>query len=148
MKRRLLYAMLAAVMAVHAASCEKETIVSEADLPAPSRAFIATHFEGTPIASVVKERENLTVGYTVWLANGFEVAFTQSGDWDDVDGKISPVPESVIALLPPAIPAYVSSSFAGAFIVEINKERYGYEAGLSNDTELKFSADGALLGID
>ncbi|MDR0749876.1 MAG: PepSY-like domain-containing protein [Tannerellaceae bacterium] len=32
--------------------------------------------------------------------------------------------------------------------VEVNRERYGYETGLSDDMDLKFDSDGKFIGID
>jgi hypothetical protein len=42
----------------------------------------------------------------------------------------------------------VKGSFPGAFVVKIDKERYGYEIELSNDLELKFDKRDNLMNID
>ena len=43
---------------------------------------------------------------------------------------------------------FVKTNYAGAVIVKIDKERYGYEIELSTDFELKFDHQDNLLSID
>ena len=52
------------------------------------------------------------------------------------------------AIIPEAIRQYVSTNFAGTIITKIDKERYGYDIELSNDIDLKFNDQGALIGMD
>jgi hypothetical protein len=129
-------------------SCEKEEMITEAELPATSRVFIGIHFPDSEISLIVKETETFSADYTVYLSNGFEIDFTKSGDWNDVDGKFTAIPESILALLPQGIPAYVKDTLHGCYIVEVNRERYGYEIGLSNRIELNFNSTGGFISID
>jgi hypothetical protein len=147
MKKMIFYAALFAATNMLVA-CEEEKIVSANELPAISRTFIETHFPDVEVNAIVREKDGLDVDYTVYLANGFDVDFTKSGDWDDVAGHTSPVPESILSLLPENLPEYVTSAFPNLRIVEINRERYGYEIGLSGDIDLKFDAAGRFIGID
>lgn len=139
------------------AACDDEKLIPESELPALSRAFLKTHFNGVGIASIVMERDDLTKDYTVWLNNGFEIDFERSGEWDEVDGHTATVPSSVVELLPPGIAAYVTENFTGHNIVKVNRELYGFEigvrnagaaAGASGTFELKFSPSGQFIGID
>ena len=147
MKRTANLAMLLSLLTVFS-SCEKEEMIAEAELPAVSREFIDIHFPGTEISLIVKETETFSSDYKVYLVNGFEIDFTKSGDWDDVDGKHTAVPESILDLLPQGIPAYVKNALHGCYIVEVNRERYGYEIGLSNGIELNFNSTGEFIRID
>ncbi len=52
------------------------------------------------------------------------------------------------AIVPAAIKQYVNATFPGMVITKIEKERYGYDIELSNDLELKFNHQGALLSMD
>jgi hypothetical protein len=81
----------------------------------------------------------------VVLTDGTEIDFDGKGEWDSVDCKRSAVPS---ALVPAAIAGYVQANFPSQLIVKIDKEHYGYEVQLSNDIELKFTADGQLLAYD
>ncbi|MDR2118641.1 MAG: PepSY-like domain-containing protein [Tannerellaceae bacterium] len=129
-------------------SCDKEEFISETELPAISREFLQTHFNGISINAIVKETEVLSKDYTVYLANGFEIGFTKKGSWDDVDGKTAAVPQTIQDILPGGIARYVSNTLPACYIVEINKEHYGYEIGLSNDMDLKFNSKGEFIRID
>jgi hypothetical protein len=42
----------------------------------------------------------------------------------------------------------VNATFAGASVVKIDKERYGYDVELSNGAEMKFNKQGACIGYD
>lgn len=147
MKKIIFYVALFAVTNMLIA-CEEEKIVSADELPAISRTFIETHFPGVETTAIVREKEGLEVDYTVYLANGFDIDFTKSGDWDDVDGHVSPLPESILALLPENLSEYVADAFPNLRIVEVNRERYGYEIGLSNGMDLKFDSNGRFIGMD
>ena len=86
--------------------------------------------------------------YTVYLANGFDIDFTKFGNWDDVDGHVSPLPESILALLPETVSQYITNTFPNLSAVEVNREHYGYEIGLSGDMDLKFDSNGRFIGMD
>jgi hypothetical protein len=129
-------------------SCDKEKIITQSELPETSRKFLNNHFQGISVSMIIKERETFSYNYTVHLANGFEIDFTKSGDWDDVDGKHTALPESILALLPQNILVYVDNTLSDCYIVEVNKERYGYEISMSNDIDLKFNSTGDFLRID
>ena len=43
---------------------------------------------------------------------------------------------------------YVKANFPGCIVTKVDKERYGYDIGLSNDLDLKFNYQGVLIGMD
>jgi hypothetical protein len=155
MKKTIIIMALAALLTA-LCSCEKEKtitatekIIPATDLPAISLAFITEHFPEAEIIRVEKEVEAFSVDYTVYLSNGFEIDFLQSGDWDDIDGHRTALPESILNLLPKGILEYVTHSLSGQpYVVEVNKEHYGYEIGLNNGMELLFDAQGNFLRFD
>ncbi|MDR1113277.1 MAG: PepSY-like domain-containing protein [Bacteroidales bacterium] len=124
--------------------CE-DRIVPSQKLPAKSQTFLKVHFPDATINQVIKDSDG---SYTVFLANGFQVEFKRNGEWDDVDGKMQPIPESVLNLIPQTIHTYIASSFPQVLINEVSKEWYGYEIGLSNDLDLEFRKDGMLRNLD
>jgi hypothetical protein len=130
------------------ASCEKKGVITESQLPASSREFLKMHFAGVDITRIIKESEVLDKDYTVYLQNGFKVDFTKSGAWDEVNGLINELPQSILDLLPASIMQYVGTAFSSQKIVKVNKERFGYEIELSGDIELEFDSNGNLLEID
>jgi hypothetical protein len=129
-------------------SCDKETLITESELPAVSSKFINTHFADVDISMIIKEKEIFSCDYTVYMMNGFEIKFTKSGDWEHVDGKHTSIPESILALLPQGILTYIKNTVSDYSIVEIDKEHSKYEVGLSNDVDLKFNSKGEFLYID
>ena len=129
-------------------SCEKEDVISQTNLPTASQAFIRTHFPNVTVTRVVKDTEGSGIDYTVYLANGFDIDFERNGNWDDVDGHNNPVPQSILNLLPSGIVAYVSAYYNNRQIVEVNRESYGYEIGLTGDIDLRFNSQGDFIGYD
>jgi hypothetical protein len=147
MKRTVFFATMIAFSAMFA-SCDKEEMIPETQLPASSREFIKTHFPDVAIIRIVKETDGFEKDYTVYLANGFDIDFEKNGNWDDVDGHINSLPQSILDLLPAGIVEYVSVNLKDYKIVEVNKERYGYEIGLTGDIDLKFNLLGSFIGYD
>jgi hypothetical protein len=136
--------LLIASFAFIACDNDDDRIISKDGLPTGAQTFLQTHFSSQEVRRVEKDYDS----YDVYLANGFEIEFTLSGEWDDVDGRRQELPSSIIALLPANIPAYVTENYPNQFIAEINKEYFGYEIDLNNNIELEFNTDGAFLRID
>jgi hypothetical protein len=130
------------------ASCDKEEIISESQLPSSSKTFLKTHFDGVVVTHVEKETDGLDKEYSVSLANGFTVEFTKSGAWDVVNGHITPLPQTILDLLPDGITEYVSTNHSDLNIVLVNKERLGYEIGLDDNTDINFNTSGGFAGYD
>lgn len=133
--------------------CLMQSVTSMADdrmipvsqLPATVKTFVANNFPGKNIAYAEKDVEFMGTKYEVMLNDGAKIDFDKKGNWDKVDCEMKAVPA---ALVPATIANYVKGSFPGAFVVKIDKERYGYEVELSNDLELKFDKKGNLMNID
>ncbi|GHT86186.1 hypothetical protein FACS18947_5830 [Bacteroidia bacterium] len=123
-------------------------MISESELPQSSKIFIQTHFPEVAVTSIVKETDGFDKDYTVYLANGFNIDFDRNGNWDDVDGHINAVPQSILDLLPAGIITYVTTNLSQYQMVEVNKERHGYEIGLNGAIDLNFNTDGSFRGYD
>lgn len=145
--KKILFTLSLLVASFAFVSCDDdddEVVITANELPAVSQTFLATHFPGHTANYVTRDNDS----YDVYLSNGFEVDFYLSGDWDSVSGHTMEVPASVIALIPAAIPAYVATNFPTLFIVEVNREPYGYEIELNSRLELEFDATGNFIRID
>ena len=148
MKKVFFYATLFVALAMFA-SCDKDEIISFSKLPASSQAFIQTHFPDVTTTHIIKDKDLFDKSYTAYLANGFEIDFEKNGDWDEVDGHINPVPQSILNLLPDGIVEYSAANFPSSEIVSVNKEHYGYEIELlGTRVELKFNSSGGFIGYD
>ena len=123
-----------------------DRMIPVSQLPAVVKTFVTKNFSGKTIAYASKDVE-LFMGtkYEVMLNDGAKIEFDKKGNWDNVDCETYAVPT---ALVPASITKYVKANFPGTKIVKIDKERHGYDIELSNDIELKFNKNGALIGMD
>ncbi|WKK59845.1 MULTISPECIES: PepSY-like domain-containing protein [unclassified Sphingobacterium] len=148
MKKLLLSISLVLSIAVLTMSCDKETVVTEKDLPTTASQFINSNFNGVKILSVVEEKEGLSgKEYEVLLDNGIEIKFDKNGNWLDIDAvnDSSVLPDN---LIPAAILTYVKTNYPNSGINSIEKENYGYDVELTNGLDLVFDKDGKFVRID
>ena len=122
-----------------------DMIIPATQLPAAAQSFIQNTFPGQTVSYAKVDRDFGRTTYEVCLNNGTELEFNKNGEIDKVDCNFSAVPAH---LVPATIADYVKTNFAGATIVKIDKERYGYDVELSNELELKFNKKGQLMNID
>lgn len=115
------------------------TPVNFSDLPKASQTFLNRYFPGVEIRKAEKERGIRALEYEVDLASGAEVDFRSNGDWKEVKAAHG---DSVPAgIVPAAIADYVAENFKDECVVEISRERNGYEIELSNGKELRLTED-------
>ena len=146
MKKSVLYfAALLCMMVQSVSTFANDKVVPEEQLPAAAQSFIQKTFPGQAVSYAKVDRDFGKTTYEVCLNNGTKLEFDKNGTWDKVDCNYSAVPAN---LVPVAIADYVKTHFAGATIVKIDKERYGYDVELSNDLELKFNKKGQLVNVD
>ena len=144
--KQMKYFFMALMCLMMSASCvADDRIIPVEQLPAAAKTFIQKNFPGKTISYAKIDRDGLKTIYEARLDDGTEVDFDKKGNWDKVDCEKKAVPAS---LIPAGIANYVKANFPGAFVVKIDKERYGYEIELSNDLELKFDKRGNLMNID
>lgn len=115
-------------------------------LPPKAIQFLDTHFAGIPVKKIKYDRDDQE--YEVELKSGHEVEFDTSGNWLEIEGEYSPLPKSIIDLMPPKIGQYISRNYPRRPIVQIKRKKYGYRVDLSNSAELKFNYNGDFIGKD
>lgn len=125
-------------------SCDDRP-VPPAQLPAPIKAFAQQYFPNQTILFAQKDIVFFGSEYEIHLADGTQVNFDRSNEWDKVNCQMAAVPT---ALIPAPIATYCTTNFPGVIITKIDKEHYGYEIELANDMELKFTEQGALISMD
>ena len=142
MKRIKFLAMMLVGLMVSTMSYADDRPIPVNQLPASVKTFVQKHFQGK---TIIYAEKDLTT-YECRLSDGTQIDFYRKGDWKKVDTEnMSAVPS---ALVPNTIKQYVNATFPGSIITKIEKERYGYDIELSNDLELKFNHQGALLRMD
>lgn len=145
MKRTIMFISLLAISLAAFASCDKDDqLVDPTKLPTEAQSFIDTNFPSTSIKSVVKEYDDFTYHYDVYLADGTALEFDKHGEWKDVKNNVIGVPDSVV---PEKILSYVTTNYSNAFIVDIERGRR-YDVELNTDIDLDFSLDGDFIRID
>ena len=146
MKKSVFFlAALMCMMMNSVATFANDRIIPAEQLPAAAKTFIQKNFPGQAVSYAKLDRDFNKTTYEVCLSNGVELEFDKNGAMDKVDCHYSAVPAN---LVPATIANYVKTHFAGATVVKIDKERYGYDVELSNDLDLKFNAQGQFLRID
>lgn len=143
MKRTIfMLAMAAAFFGLQ--SCDDEKPIDPSKLPQTAETFIDTHFAEASINSVMKEYDDLTVHYDVYLSDGTYIEFKKNGEWKEVENRVTGVPASII---PEGIQTYVTTNYSDAFVVDIERDRQ-YDVELNTGLELNFDLNGKFLRFD
>lgn len=119
--------------------------ITVTDLPRQAQQTLATHFKNRPTVLVTKDRNGLGWEYEVTFRSGEQVEFDKNGQWKSISCKRSAVPAP---LVPSFVTTYVRQHAAGARVIELSRDRKGYEVELSNRTELEFDTRGNLVDVD
>ena len=82
--------------------------------------------------------------YEVKFGN-VEVEFTAEGEWKEVECKYGEVPADIV---PKGVAAAVNEHFSHVPIVEIERDRRGYEVKLANGTKMTFDVKGNVVDIE
>lgn len=139
--------MFVAMLAVVPMMADNDKIITREDLPEQAQMFLTKHFENADVLYAKAERDMgvVTSSYDVVLEGNVKVEFNRSGEWTSVDCERGQVPDG---LLPQGVLDYVTKKFAKAYVVEIERDRMGYEVKLSNDLDLDFDKNGKFLRVD
>ena len=126
-------------------ACSDKPVVPE-QLPNPVKTFIQQTYPGQTITFAQKDLELTGWKYEVFMADGTHIEFDTDDMWDKVESPMAkPIP---MQLVPAPIATHLQANFPGAFVTKIDKERNGYEVGLSTGMELKYNKQGALHEMD
>ncbi|WP_433894993.1 PepSY-like domain-containing protein [Sphingobacterium mizutaii] len=124
----------------------QEKVIEVANLPKTAQSFLQNHYNNDKVALTKSEKETLSpIEYKVVLASGTEVEFDSKGDWTEVDANTAAVPQDIV---PAKIKSYVQKSFPDNKIVQIKKDKKGYEIELTNGIEVKFNKNAEFIKID
>ena len=134
-----LTSLLCLVISNTAMAVEKPIPVDQ--LPDAAKAFVQTHFPQRKIMLAEKDWNS----YECRLDDGTKIEFNRKGSWKEVDCHLNEIPAGIV---PATIMEYVKANFPGCIVTKVDKERYGYDIGLSNDLDLKFNYQGVLIGMD
>lgn len=115
------------------------------ELPAKAQKFVEKYYSDAEVTYVTRDRDIASTEYEVVLDNGTKIEFNADGEWRDVDTKHSAVPEAIV---PNKIKSYVEKHYSGDKIVEIKRDRRGWDIKISRGLELEFNTDYRIVEID
>ncbi|MBX2889244.1 MAG: PepSY-like domain-containing protein [Ferruginibacter sp.] len=125
-------------------SCEKETLLSEQDIPSEIKSFVSTHFPNCTISKAIKENDENDEAYEITLSCGVTLEFDKHIKVIDIDGT-SRLPDSVI---PHNILSYVNSNYAPNYILGWEILSNNQKVQLNNGLVLVFNMAGDFLRVD
>lgn len=144
--KKMFLSLLVMMLAVVPMMADNDKIITREELPEQAQMFLTKHFENADVLYAKAERDmGVVTSYDVVLDGNVKVEFNRSGEWTSVDCERGQVPDS---LLPRGVLDYVKKKFAKAYVVEIERDRMGYEVKLSNDLDLDFDKNGKFLRVD
>lgn len=123
---------------------ENEIVLSEAEIPAEIMAYLNEHFASNVIIRALKEMDDNTVEYEIYLDGDYELEFNENFEIISIEG-ITELPDSVI---PQSILDYVTQNYPNDFIVEWELEDDHQQVELSNGIEIKFTLNGEFIRVD
>ena len=136
---------LAIAILVGLQSCEKEDVMIPAtELPSEVISFLDTHFNGIEVRSVIKDYDNSTYEFEVYLSNGTRIELSRRGEWRNVENHLAGVPHSVV---PNKILTYVAENYPDQMIIGIERDRQ-IDVELKGGVELVFSLNEDFVRFD
>ncbi|MDX1784217.1 MAG: PepSY-like domain-containing protein, partial [Aequorivita vladivostokensis] len=123
---------------------ENEIVLSEAEIPTEITAYLNQHFASNAIIRALKEMDDNTVEYEVYLDGDYELEFNENFEIISIEG-ITELPDSVI---PQSILDYVTQNYPNDFIVEWELEDDHQQVELNNGIEIKFTLNGEFIRVD
>ncbi|MDR1504824.1 MAG: PepSY-like domain-containing protein [Prevotella sp.] len=79
--------------------------------------------------------------------NGIKVQFNGNGDWEEIESDYTPLPKSIIDILPKPAIAYIAKNHPQKAIVKVKHKSYGYMVKLADAAELNFNQTGNLIKV-
>ena len=122
-----------------------DKVIPATSLPATAQKFIKDSFPSQTISYATQDRDWFSVDYKVALNDSTVIEFDSAGQWNEIENKVSGVSMN---LLPQKAKQLIEVRFIGAKIKSIEKKRTMIEVELFDGRDLKFSYEGALIGVD
>ena len=123
------------------AKADHDQVIPFNQMPEAAQAFLKQHFaDKVPLVVTVDWDD-----YTIRYESGEKVEFDKQGNWKEIDCRASRVP---VELIPDEIKSNISTTFPGAIILKLDRNRRGYEVKLNNGLEVEYSPSFQVIDID
>lgn len=140
--KKSLFILLAFVMTMCLPiQADNDRVITFEQLPATAQTLLKKHFADKVPLIVTVDFDD----YKIVYQSGEKVEFDKKGNWKEFDCKVSRVP---LALIPEQIKANVKTTFPGAIIIKLDRDRRGYDVKLNNGMELEFNKNFQVVDID
>jgi hypothetical protein len=130
-------------------SCN-EVQKSNNDLPTEASSFMNAHFKETPIIQINTTSKKMD--YETVLENGTEINYNSMGEWEEINFKWNPIPQSFLSELPKKIINFIEENYPDETIHKIERKHFGRKDLIyriqfhkPNDIEISFSQEGDLI---
>lgn len=134
----------ATMLSLSLLSCDKETVMTEGDVPSSIKTYITTHFASHNVLQYLKDKEGTKLTYDITLSEGVFLEFNRKKEIIDIESN-NALPQSVI---PTKIAEYVSQNFSSNYIKSWELDDKNQKVTLDNNIELEFTQAGDFLRID
>ena len=144
MKR--LYFLLAGLLLLSGvSSAADDKPIQENQLPQTARQFIKTNFPKAKVLFASVDNELLSKSYDVVLSDGVKIEFDGNGNWIEVDSKREPLP---LSFVPQQIRSMLAAKHPNDALMEIDRDKKGYDVKLASGMEIKFDTKFKVRGYD
>ena len=134
--------LLAAVLVVtFSAKADHDQIINFNQLPQTAQTLLKQHFAGKVPLVITMDWDDYTIVYD----SGESVEFDKEGNWKEFDCRTSQVPS---ALIPEEIKKHIRATFPGTTILDLDRNRLGYEVKLNNGLEVEYDRNFQVIDID
>ncbi len=123
------------------AKADHDQVIPFNQMPEAAQAFLKQHFTNKVPLVVTVDWDDYTIRYE----SDEKVEFDKNGNWKEIDCRSSIVPTE---LIPEEIKTNIASTFPGAMILKIDRNRRGYEVKLNNGLEVEYSPTFQVIDID
>ena len=123
------------------AKADHDQVIPFNQMPEAAQAFLKQHFANKVPLVVTVDWDDYTIRYE----SGEKVEFDKQGKWKEIDCRSALVPTE---LIPEEIKTNIASTFPGAMILKIDRNRRGYEVKLNNGLEVEYSPTFQVIDID
>ena len=139
--KKLLFVLLAVLTLGFSAKADHDQVINFNQLPQQAQTLLKEHFANKVPLIVTMDWDD----YTIVYETGEKVEFDKQGKWKEIDCRTSSVPT---ALIPEQIKSHIRATFPGTTIIDLDRNRRGYEVKLNNGLEVEYSPSFQVIDID
>ena len=141
MRKRIFMMLTFVLTTCMSVMADNDRVITFDQLPTLAQTLLKKHFaDKVPLVVTVDWDD-----YKVMYQSGEKVEFDKKGNWKEFECKTSAVPT---ALIPEQIKTKVKTTFPGAVILKLDRDRRGYSVKLNNGMEIEFDKKFQVVEID